>query len=132
MNKLTIIGNLTKEPELRHTHDGTPVCGFTVAVNRKKTQNNQEPGADYFNVTAWRGLAETCAQYLSKGRKVCVIGRVSVRTWDTEDGRHGANLEVLAEDVEFLSPKNEQPAASPSPVDAQTKMQVVETDDLPF
>ena len=122
MNSLTIIGNLTKAPELRHTQDGTAVCGFTVAVNRKKTQNNPEPGADYFNVNAWRGLGENCHKYLEKGRKVCVMGRVSVRTWE-KDGRHGASLEVLADDVEFLSPKTEQPA-----VDAETAFTVV--DDL--
>ena len=66
MNSLTIIGNLTKAPELRHTQDGTAVCGFTVAVNRKKTPNNQEPGADYFNVNAWRMLGENCAKFLAK------------------------------------------------------------------
>ena len=102
MNKITIIGNLTKTPELRSTQDGTPVCGFTVAVNRPKTKNNPNPGADFFNVNAWRGLGENCARFLEKGRKVCVVGRVSLRTWE-KDGKHGASLEVLAEDVEFLS-----------------------------
>ena len=106
MNRLTIIGNLTREPELRTTPNGDKVCGFTVAVNRRKTQNNQEPGADFFNVSAWRGLGENCAKYLAKGRKVCVVGRVSVRTWDSGD-KHGASLEVLAEDVEFLSSRGE-------------------------
>ena len=130
MNKLTIIGNLTKAPELRSTNDGIPVCGFTVAVNRKKTQNNQEPGCDYFSVSAWRGLGETCAKYLDKGRKVCVVGRVSLRTWDSND-RHGASLEVLAEDVEFLSPRNETKADEQKP-DEQTGMEVVESDDLTF
>lgn len=109
MNKIYIIGNLTKNPELRSTQDGTSVCGFTVAVNRQKTPKNPEPGADFFNVNAWRGLGESCAKYLTKGKKVCVSGRVSLRTWE-KDGKHGASLEVLAEDVEFLSPRNEEPA----------------------
>lgn len=126
MNKITIIGNLTKSPELRHTQEGIAVCGFTVAVNRPKTKNNQEPGADFFNVTAWRGLGENCAKFLEKGKKVCVIGRISLRTWETEE-KHGASLEVLAEDIEFLSPR-----ASDSPKDAESGYTVVNTDELPY
>ena len=124
MQKLVIIGNLTKNPELRSTSDGTSVCGFTVAVNRPKTKNNQDPGADFFNVNAWRNLGEICAKYLEKGKKVCVVGRVSLRTWD-KDGKHGASLEVLADDVEFLSSRS-------APADEPTGYEVVETDDLPF
>ena len=133
MNKIVIIGNLTKNPELRTTTAGVTVCGFTVAVNRPKTANNPEPGADYFNVNAWRGLGENCAKYLEKGRKVCVIGRISLRTWEKED-KHGASLEVLAEDVEFLSSRTESatPAAQQTNVDNASGMAVVETDDLPF
>lgn len=133
MNKITIIGNLTKNPELRTTAAGVSVCGFTVAVNRPKTANNPEPGADYFNVNAWRGLGENCAKFLEKGRKVAVVGRVSLRTWEKED-KHGASLEVLAEDVEFLSSRTETatPAAQAPQVDPQSGFQEVETDDLPF
>ena len=133
MNKIVIIGNLTKNPELRTTTAGVTVCGFTVAVNRPKTANNPEPGADYFNVNAWRGLGENCAKYLEKGRKVCVIGRISLRTWEKED-KHGASLEVLAEDVEFISSRTESatPAAQQTNVDNASGMAVVETDDLPF
>lgn len=127
MNKITIIGNLTKAPELRSTQDGVSVCGFTVAVNRPKTKNNQEPGADYFNVNAWRNLGENCAKYLDKGRKVCVVGRVSLRTWEKED-KHGASLEVLAEDVEFLSSRSE----SAPPVDNASGMTITDPDGLPF
>lgn len=124
MNKLTIIGNLTKDPELRSTQDGVSVCGMTVAVNRPKTKANQDPGADFFNVSVWRGLGETCAKYLSKGRKVAIVGRVSLRTWEKED-KHGATLEVLADDVEFLS-------SASAPVDAETGMQKVDPDGLPY
>lgn len=105
VNQATIIGNLTKDPELRTTTTGVSVCGFTVAVNRPKTQNNPEPGADFFNVSAWRGLGESCAKYLNKGSKVCVVGPVSVKEWEQGD-RHGASLEIKAEDVEFLTPRN--------------------------
>lgn len=124
MNQISIIGNITKDPELRSTQDGTPVCWFTVAVNRKKTQKNQDPGADFFNVNAWRGLGENCAKYLAKGKKVAVVGRLSLRTWE-KDGKHGASLEVLADDVEFLS-------SASAPVDAQTGYAVVNTDELPY
>lgn len=129
MNKITIIGNLTKDPELRSTNAGVSVCGFTVAVNRPKTQNNPDPGADYFNVNAWRQLGDICAKYLAKGRKVCVVGRIGLRTWE-KDGKHGASLEIMADDVEFLSPRTE--AEAPAPVDAESGMAVVQTDDLPF
>ena len=105
VNQATIIGNLTKDPELRSTSAGISVCGFTVAVNRPKTQNNPEPGADFFNVSAWRTLGEACHKWLTKGSKVCVVGPVSVKEWDS-NGKHGASLEIKAEDVEFLSVRN--------------------------
>jgi single-strand DNA-binding protein len=133
MNQITIIGKLTKEPELRSTQAGVNVCGFTVAVNRPKTQNNQNPGADFFNVNAWRGLGENCARFLEKGKKVCVVGRISLRTWE-KDGKHGASLEVLADDVEFLSPRvSDMPVPEePAPVVESGGFTKVETDELPF
>jgi single-strand DNA-binding protein len=131
MNSLHIIGRLTKDPELRTTSTGLSVCSFTVAVNRKKTKDGQQE-TDYFNVTAWRERGETCAKYLSKGKKVSVVGPVSVRTWES-NGKHGASLEVTAEEVEFLSPRSEAQQAQQEPkVDQQTGFQQVETDDLPF
>ena len=131
MNSLHIIGNLVKDPELRTTASGLSVCSFTVAVNRRKTNGNQ-PEADYFNVTAWRERGEVCAKYLSKGKKVSVVGPVSVRAWES-NGKHGASLEVTAEEVEFLSPRSEGQQAQPEPqVDQQTGFQQVETDELPF
>ena len=131
MNNLTIIGNLTKDPELRTTSNGISVCSFTVAVNRRRQQEGQ-PEADFFNVTAWRERGEMCAKFLQKGKKVCVVGAVSVRTWETENGKHGASLEVTADTIEFLSPRASDPEQSPAPVDAQTGMEVVYTDELPF
>ena len=107
MNKLTIIGNLTRDPELRTTSAGKEVCTFTVAVNRRKTGNNQKPEADFFRVSAWDGLAKSCGQFLAKGRKVAVVGSVSVHTFQTQTGETKAQLEVNASDVEFLSPKGD-------------------------
>ena len=132
MNKLSIIGNLVKDPELRTTTSGVNVCTFTVAVNRKKTQNNQDPGVDYFRVTAWRALGDNCAKFLEKGKKVAVVGSVSLHTYES-NGKQGASLEVLADDVEFLSPRVTDAVAATSPVDAQSGMTQVEVDDiLPF
>lgn len=123
MNKLTIIGNLTRDPELRTTPQGKQVCSLDVAVNRRKKIEGQ-PEADYFRVNAWGALGETCAKYLAKGRKVAVIGSVSLSKRE-HDGKFYASLEVFAEEVEFLSPKE-------SRTDSQTGMEVVSTDELPF
>ena len=106
MNKAFIIGNLTRDPELRSTRDGTPVCTFTVAVNRRnRTAQAGQPEADYFRVTAWRGLGEISARYLRKGRKAAITGAVSVSAYTANDGTFRAQLEINADDVEFLSPK---------------------------
>jgi len=136
MNSLHIIGNLTRDPELRTTPSGATVCSFTVAVNRRKTQNNQQPEADYFRVSAWNKLGENCSKYLAKGRKVSVVGAVSVNTYQGQDGKTYANLNVMANEVEFLSSRNDEPGTGQpqeAPVyDAQSGMMVVETDELPF
>lgn len=118
MNKLFIIGNLTRDPELRSTPQGISVCSFTVAVNRRQKQDE----ADFFHVSAWRGLGENCSKYLSKGRKVAVTGEVSLNTYTGQDGKTRASIEVRAEDVEFLSPKGEQTNDAPEgfvPVDPE-------------
>ena len=110
MNKLFIVGNLTRDPELRTTSSGISVCSFTVAVNRRRSANsaaNNQPDADFFRVSAWRQLGENCSKYLAKGRKVAVTGSVSVSTFQGQDGTTRATLEVNADDVEFLSPKGE-------------------------
>lgn len=124
MNKLFIIGNLTKDPDSRSTKDGTPVCSFTVAVNRRKE------GADFFRVTAWRGLAEICGKYLAKGRKVCVVGSVSVSTYTGQDGQTRASLEVTADDVEFLTPKEDSPTIAE--LDKDTGFVEVSGEKLPW
>lgn len=127
MNKLTIIGNLTRDPELRTTTAGVNVCSFTVAVNRPRREG-QEQAADYFRVTAWRSLADICGKYLAKGRKVAVVGSVSVHTYQANNETK-ASLEVNADDVEFLTPKTE---TEPVKKDQQSGFQQVETDELPF
>lgn len=143
MNCLSIIGNLVRDPELRTTRDGLNVCSFTVAVNRPKRKPDGSQEADFFRVSVWRDQALNCGKYLAKGRKVYVRGPVSLSTYTTQDGRNGANLEVTAQEIEFLTPRDTaayqetQPQTAPAPapqVDPQSGMQQVAMDDedLPF
>ena len=142
MNRLTIIGNLTHDPELRTTPSGDSVCSFGVAVNRRArrdAQGNQPEQTDFFRVSAWRQLGENCAKYLAKGRKVAVVGSVSVRTYQASDGTTRASMEVNATDVEFLSSRNDgeagaynAPAAAPAAESQAAGFTAVETDELPF
>nr|DAS64185.1 MAG TPA: Single strand binding protein [Caudoviricetes sp.] len=127
MNKLTIIGNLTRDPETRVTQSGSSVCSFTVAVNRR----GQDDKTDFFRVSAWNKTGETCQKYLLKGRKVAVTGPVSVSTYTGQDGKAYANLEVMSQDVEFLSPKAEHAAPAPA-APANNGYQEVVDDNLPF
>ena len=112
MNQLTIIGNLTREPELRTTPEGKNVCTFSVAVNRRKHIEGK-PDADFFRVSAWNNLAENCQKFLTTGKKVCVVGEVSVHTYQKQNGEAGASLEVTAKEVEFLSQKSSAEGESP-------------------
>lgn len=133
MNKLTIIGNLTRDPEAHTTSEGKNVSNFTVAVNRRKKIENQ-PEADFFRISAWGKLGELCAKYLAKGRKVCVSGPVSVSTYTAQDGSTRASMEVYAEDVEFLNSSGgngTQESVNEAPVQAGG-FTAVETDSLPF
>ena len=106
MNKIALIGNLTADPELRTTTTGKQVCSFTVAVNRRQ-KNGNENQADFFRVSVWNQLAEVCQKYLGKGRKVSVVGRVSVEEYTDKSGKLRSNLCLMAEDVEFISPKSD-------------------------
>ena len=108
MNKITLIGNLTNEPEKRATPNGTSVTSFTIAVNRR----GHDKQTDFFKINAWRGLADTCAKFLAKGRKVAVVGELQARTYEAKDGKTKVSLDVQADEVEFLSPaeqKQEKP-----------------------
>lgn len=107
MNKAFIVGNLTKDPEIRTTQAGIPVCTFTVAVNRRLGANAEHPEADFFKVTAWRQLGQNCHLFLTKGKKVSVVGSVSASAYTGNDGQPRASLEITADDVEFLSPKGD-------------------------
>ena len=109
MNKITIIGNLVKDPETRTTPSGVTVCTFVVATNRRFANADGERQSDFFRVAAWRQLGETCARYLGKGRKVAVWGELQARLYENRDGKTQMSLDVQADEVEFLTPKEDEP-----------------------
>lgn len=124
MNQLIIIGNLTGDPEHRTTKAGKSLASFTVAVGRK----NDRDKTDFFRVTAWGELGEICTKYLTKGKKVAVTGAVSVNAYTGSDGTARGSLEVMAQGVEFLSPKD-RPAEEPP---AKKDEYLYDDGDLPF
>ena len=150
MNKIMLIGNLTRDPEMRSTPNGVTVCSFTIAVNRRFAQQGGEKQADFFRINAWRQLGETCARYLAKGRKAAVQGSIQNRSYDAQDGSKRYVTEIIAEYVEFIGggerggqnaqPQNEQgPNAQPqqpqsygNQVSMHDGFTEVEDDDLPF
>lgn len=102
MNKIVLVGRLTRDPELRYTQNGTAVTKFTLAVNRPFTNQDGQREADFIDIIVWRAQAENCANYLRKGRLVGVEGRLQIRTYETQDGQKRKAAEVVADRVEFL------------------------------
>lgn len=121
MNKLILIGNLTKDPETRTTQSGKTVCNFNIAVN------DRQGNATYFRISAWEKQGENCQRYLSKGKKVMVSGPVSARAYNDQSGETRVSIEVVAIEVEFLSPANQLPAPA-----APTTPTPVQVEELPF
>lgn len=110
INRVTLVGNLTRDPELRHTPSGTPVCKLRIAVNtRQKDSSTGDWGEkpNYFDVTVWGGQGESCAQYLSRGRQVGVDGRLDWREWEAQDGTKRQAVEIIADAVQFLGSRQE-------------------------
>lgn len=150
MNKVFLIGNLTRDPEMRSTQSGVPVCNFGIAVNRRfKNPQTGQFETDFFNIVAWRQLAENCSRYLTKGRKVAVVGSIQIRNYEAQDGSKRTSVDIQADDVEFLSanpnggasgeyraapsaapaaPRAQAPAFSP----ADSGFTQVDDDELPF
>ncbi|MFD0871798.1 Single-strand binding protein [Chlamydia abortus] len=106
LNRVILIGRLTRDPELRYTPTGVAVTQFTLAVDRPFTNQNNEREADFINIVTWRQLAETCANYLRKGRLTAVEGRIQVRNYDNNEGRRVYVTEVVADNVRFLESAN--------------------------
>ncbi|GEA14601.1 MAG: single-strand DNA-binding protein [Moorella sp. (in: firmicutes)] len=145
LNRVVLIGRLTRDPELRYTASGIAVTTFTLAVDRNYVNQQGERGTDFIRITVWRKLAETCANHLNKGRLVAVEGRLQTRTYETPDGQKRQATDVVADDVRFLDwPKDGKGPSGVNPVagmgadsfsqdfsDIGTEVDMGE-DDLPF
>ena len=134
MNKLTLIGNLTNDPEMRSTPSGITVCAFTIAVNRRHEGKSGERLTDYFRITAWRRTGDACGRYLAKGNKVAVIGELQARLYDAKDGSKRMSLDVQADEIEFLSPRQNDgasPGRANNPQDME-RLSDISNDDIPF
>lgn len=128
MNKIFLIGNLTRDPELSETNSGISVCRICIAVSRRRTGDG-EPQTDFFNVTAWRGLADNVAKYCKKGNKIAVTGSIQLRQYEANDGTKRTAVDVVAEDVEFLTPK---PQESEAPKKKPPLEAFEDDSDIPF
>ena len=120
-NQVTLMGNLTRDPELRTTPNGHSVCSFSLALNRsyKAADGEWQEMTDYVDITAWAGLAERVAQYLTKGRKCLVSGRLQSRSWE-QDGQKRTKVEVVANDVTFLDSRGAGGGEDTSAPEAKT------------
>ena len=119
MNKIFLIGNLTRDPETRTIPSGKTVCGFDIAVNERR---GGQDNTTYFRISAWEKLGEICQRGLAKGKKVSVVGSVSARAYTDRNGKVNASLEVSAQDVEFLSPRDNY---------EQQERQAIQNENLP-
>lgn len=138
MNKVILIGNLTKDPEIRYLTNGTAVTTFTIAVSRNFTSQQGDRQADFIPIVVWRNLAETCAKYLAKGRMVAVFGRMQTRSYDGKDGQKRYVTEVVADEVQFLGSSSGRQAQPVQPYSAEDEPPEGfreiegEEDELPF
>ena len=138
MNKVFLIGRLSRDPELRHTTSGTAVCQINVAISRPVSQGS-EPQTDFINVVVWNKQAENVARYLSKGRQIAVEGRIQTRNYDNNEGKRTYVTEVIASNVEFLGSANDNNRANnnvgfdENPFDAmEPMMDTTSVDNDPF
>lgn len=142
MNKVVLIGNLTRDPELQTTNGGVSVCRFTLAVTRRFANAGGEREADFINITVWRNQAENCHKYLKKGSKCAVIGRIQTSSYDAPDGSKRYSTDVVADEVEFISSRNnadsdDGPSYTPSesrtaPKKETAELEEIDDDSLPF
>ncbi len=140
MNKVFLIGNLTRDPEVSETNSGVSVCHFSIAVNRSYSSSDGERQTDFFNVTAWRGLADTIGKYTKKGNKVAVSGSIQMRTYDDNQGVRRTAVDIIAQDIEFLTSKSnggddfyDAPAQNSAPAKKKPTLQSFDDDgDIPF
>ncbi len=134
-NKIMVIGNLGRDPEMRYTAQGIPVTTFSLATSRPFTDGNGERQSEttWFNIITWRQLAENCNQYLQKGRRAFVEGRLQVRNWEANDGRKGTSVEIVADVVRFLDRAERESSESIQLDETQLFSDTPSSaDDLPF
>jgi single-strand DNA-binding protein len=144
INRVVLVGNLTKDPELRHTPSGTALCKLRLAVNTRQKDNTTGEWGDkpnYFDITVWGNQAESCAQFLAKGRPVAVDGRLDWREWDAQDGTKRQAVEIIADTVQFLGSRDSagqmgggEPQFVPAAAAAETAdfSSAGADDDIPF
>ena len=132
MNKVYLIGNLTRDPDVSETSSGVPFCRFSVAVNRNFANSEGNREVDFFNITVWRGLAENCGRFLKKGSKVAIIGSLQNRTYEV-DGVKRTATDIVASEVEFLSTNRDGEGDVVKPINKdKPALTEVEDDGLPF
>lgn len=132
LNKVILIGRLTRDPELRYTPSGVAVGNFTLAVDRPFVNQQGERGTDFIRIVVWRKLAEICANNLAKGRLVAVDGRLQVRSYDTADGQRRQVSEVVADDVRFLDSKKSEASSYGNDIGVGLEELDLEEDEVPF
>ena len=139
MNKVFLIGNLTRDPEIRETPSGVAMCRFAIAVSRPYSSQDGERQTDFFNCTAWRAMAETIARYTKKGKKVAVTGSIQLRNYEDNQGVKRTAVDIIAQDVEFLSPRDnedsfdDEPAPRANTQKRKPTLQAMDDDsDIPF
>ncbi len=133
MNKVILIGNLTRDPELSETPNGVAVCRFSIAVSRDYSNSDGTRETDFFNVTVWRGRAEVCGKYLRKGNKVAVVGSLQNRSYEDKDGIKRNVTDIVASEVEFLTPKGASGDDGEMPVKRERPvLEAIDDNQLPF
>lgn len=134
MNKVYLIGNLTRDPELSTTNSGVSVCRFSIAVQRRFGSGENGPQADFFNIVVWRGQAENCHKFLKKGSKCAVVGRLQNSSYEAQDGTKRYTTDIVAEEVEFLGSRPTDGTDSFPKADANgsAELEPIDDDSLPF
>ncbi len=135
MNKVILVGNLTRDPELSETPSGIAVCRFSIAVSRDYANAEGNRETDFFNITVWRGRAENCGKYLKKGNKVAIVGSLQNRSYDDKDGNKRYVTDVVANEVEFLTPKGAQGEDEPEVASSRRErpqLEAIDDNQLPF
>lgn len=134
VNRVTIIGNLGSEPEMRYTPSGRPVTSFRVATNWRYTtpEGERKEETEWFTVVAWGRLAEQCNQFLTKGRLVYVEGRLRMRSWEGQDGQRRSRNEIVADRVKFLDRQGMAPPSEKVVEGGEGEAGELEPDDIPF